>query len=94
MTRLYLMRHGQTLFNTLNRIQGWCDSPLTQEGIQQAIAVSKTLQSPPKENQTCAFSHTSLTLLKINSIDILMYNWNFHNFHQSVLLEFGLTHIS
>ncbi|MDU2004332.1 MAG: histidine phosphatase family protein, partial [Streptococcus salivarius] len=25
MTRLYLMRHGQTLFNTLNRIQGWCD---------------------------------------------------------------------
>ena len=32
MTRLYLMRHGQTLFNTLNRIQGWCDSPLTEKG--------------------------------------------------------------
>ena len=31
MTRLYLMRHGQTLFNTLNRIQGWCDSPLTEK---------------------------------------------------------------
>ena len=27
----YLMRHGQTLFNTLNRIQGWCDSPLTEK---------------------------------------------------------------
>ena len=34
MTRLYLMRHGQTLFNTLNRIQGWCDSPLTEKARQ------------------------------------------------------------
>ncbi|WP_410958558.1 histidine phosphatase family protein, partial [Salmonella sp. LS2020043sal] len=24
---LYLMRHGQTLFNVQERIQGWCDSP-------------------------------------------------------------------
>lgn len=27
--KLYLMRHGQTLFNLQNKIQGWCDSPLT-----------------------------------------------------------------
>lgn len=33
---LYLMRHGQTLFNTRKVIQGWCDSPLTPEGIRQA----------------------------------------------------------
>ena len=39
MTRLYLMRHGQTLFNTLNRIQGWCDSPLTEKGRDQARQV-------------------------------------------------------
>ncbi|WP_146737403.1 histidine phosphatase family protein, partial [Dolosigranulum pigrum] len=25
--RLYLMRHGETLFNKLGRIQGACDSP-------------------------------------------------------------------
>ncbi|MBM7642795.1 histidine phosphatase family protein [Streptococcus loxodontisalivarius] len=36
MTSLYLMRHGQTLFNQLNLIQGWCDSPLTADGIAQA----------------------------------------------------------
>jgi len=30
------MRHGQTLFNILHKIQGWCDSPLTDVGIQQA----------------------------------------------------------
>ncbi|WP_179394143.1 histidine phosphatase family protein [Lacticaseibacillus absianus] len=33
---LYLMRHGETLFNVLGRIQGWCDSPLTPRGIAQA----------------------------------------------------------
>lgn len=45
--KIYLVRHGQTLFNQQKKVQGWCDSPLTQEGIKQAIAVSKTLQSIP-----------------------------------------------
>ena len=33
---LYLMRHGETEFNVRKKIQGWCDSPLTEIGIQQA----------------------------------------------------------
>lgn len=33
---LYLMRHGETLFNQRKKIQGWCDSPLTTKGIAQA----------------------------------------------------------
>ena len=33
---LYMMRHGQTLFNELKRMQGWSDSPLTDLGIRQA----------------------------------------------------------
>lgn len=33
---LYLMRHGETLFNVRHKIQGWCDSPLTANGIAQA----------------------------------------------------------
>lgn len=33
---LYLMRHAQTLFNVQHRIQGWCDSPLTEMGKKQA----------------------------------------------------------
>lgn len=36
MKLLYLVRHGQTLFNKFHKIQGWCDSPLTSEGILQA----------------------------------------------------------
>ncbi|MGT2950727.1 histidine phosphatase family protein [Streptococcus cuniculi] len=34
------MRHGETLFNTQNRVQGWSDSPLTEKGIAQAQAVA------------------------------------------------------
>ncbi len=37
----YLMRHGQTLFNKRRKIQGWCDSPLTELGIKQAEAAAK-----------------------------------------------------
>ncbi|WP_461226304.1 histidine phosphatase family protein [Lacticaseibacillus suihuaensis] len=34
------MRHGETLFNVENRIQGWCDSPLTPRGIAQGQAAA------------------------------------------------------
>lgn len=39
MKELYLMRHGQTLFNQLHRIQGASDSPLTPQGITDAQEV-------------------------------------------------------
>ncbi len=33
---LYLVRHGQTLFNRKAMISGWTDSPLTELGLEQA----------------------------------------------------------
>ena len=33
MKTLYLMRHGETLFNALHKIQGWCDSLLIEKSI-------------------------------------------------------------
>lgn len=36
MKNIYLMRHGETLFNVQGRTQGWCDSPLTEKGIADA----------------------------------------------------------
>ena len=38
MKKIYLMRHGETLFNTMDVNQGQCDSPLTENGIRQAKA--------------------------------------------------------
>ena len=44
MKHLYLMRHGQTLFNVRHKIQGWCDSPLTELGISQALKAKECLK--------------------------------------------------
>lgn len=30
--RLYIARHGKTMFNTIGRAQGWSDTPLTTFG--------------------------------------------------------------
>ena len=40
---VYLVRHGQTIFNKYNRMQGWSDSPLTEKGINDGHATGKKL---------------------------------------------------
>lgn len=32
----YIARHGKTILNTLGRVQGWSDSPLTEAGVEVA----------------------------------------------------------
>ncbi len=44
MSKIFLMRHGQTVWNLEKRFQGSGDSPLTVEGKQQAMLVSNRLQ--------------------------------------------------
>ncbi|MGF6952343.1 hypothetical protein QF028_004848 [Neobacillus sp. B4I6] len=36
---LYFVRHGETHYNVEKRLQGFCDSPLTDKGIEQAKSV-------------------------------------------------------
>jgi len=43
-TTFGLLRHGQTLWNTLKKIQGFGDSPLTEKGREQTQLWSQTLQ--------------------------------------------------
>lgn len=45
MISFYMIRHGQTLLNQLDRAQGWTDSPLTTLGEQAARELGKTLSS-------------------------------------------------
>lgn len=49
---LYLLRHGQTLFNTRGVVQGWCDSPLTELGCHQAELARDWFES-----QNITFDH-------------------------------------
>ena len=39
MKKMYLLRHGQTIFNLKLKMQGHCDSPLTNKGIKQAESI-------------------------------------------------------
>lgn len=44
---MYLVRHGQTLFNRRDLIQGWVDSPLTELGVAQAREAAERLRDRP-----------------------------------------------
>jgi probable phosphoglycerate mutase len=39
----YVTRHGKTLFNTVERAQGWSDTPLTAPGVEVAVQLGKGL---------------------------------------------------
>jgi probable phosphoglycerate mutase len=41
---IYLVRHGETVFNRERRLQGHVDSPLTELGLAQAAAVGRRLK--------------------------------------------------
>ena len=41
--KIYITRHSKTLWNEQKRLQGRLDSPLTQEGIDNALALKKYL---------------------------------------------------
>lgn len=42
-TEVYLIRHGETMFNQLNKVQGWADSPLTIKGINDLKKTAEAL---------------------------------------------------
>ena len=42
---LYILRHGETLWNQQGRLQGQKDSPLTDKGRQQALTQGEVLRS-------------------------------------------------
>ncbi|MEW9676879.1 histidine phosphatase family protein [Lentibacillus sp. L22] len=44
---LYLTRHGETLLNKTDRVQGWADAPLTDEGKKVAEYLGKGLKDVP-----------------------------------------------
>ena len=47
MKRIYIVRHGQTYINRYDKMQGWCDTPLTDEGIKGAKDAGKALSNIP-----------------------------------------------
>jgi probable phosphoglycerate mutase len=53
-TEFILLRHGETEWNTLGRLQGHQDSPLSPEGLRQADALAGRLASFPFQALYCS----------------------------------------
>ncbi|WP_070119554.1 histidine phosphatase family protein [Bacillus marinisedimentorum] len=47
MITLYITRHGETVWNTEKRMQGWRDSELTENGIRNAVLLGDRLRDIP-----------------------------------------------
>jgi len=86
---LYLMRHGQTLFNLRRKIQGACDSPLTELGINQAKEAGKYFKD---NNVIFDYAYSSTQERACDTLEIVTNNkipytrlkgikeWNFGTF--------------
>ena len=53
---IHYVRHGRTLFNRLGRMQGWSDSPLEREGVEDAVQAREALKDVPLKR---AYTSTS-----------------------------------
>lgn len=70
---LYLMRHGQTLFNLRRKIQGACDSPLTELGIEQAKIAGEYFKEIPLTHAYCSTSERCSDTLELVTDNRLPY---------------------
>ena len=44
--KIFITRHSKTLWNQEKKLQGWKDSPLTKEGINDALLLKKRINAP------------------------------------------------
>ena len=54
MNTYYLVRHGQTVWNTLGKTQGHGNSPLTELGERQASELAEALKNYPIDMIYCS----------------------------------------
>ena len=54
-SKLIMVRHGQSQWNLENRFTGWMDVPLSTKGIEEAISAGKKLKT--EEFDTIYVSH-------------------------------------
>ncbi|HCN55582.1 histidine phosphatase family protein [Leuconostoc citreum] len=71
--KLYTVRHGQTIFNQLDKVQGWADTPLTAQGEHDGKAAGERLQNvrfdAALSSDTSRAMHTAEFILAENQFD-------------------------
>ena len=82
----YFVRHGQTMLNHYNKVQGWIDSPLTDRGIADAKRAGEQLKAI---NFTAAYSsdsgraiETARHILKANPNNLNIISYQYPEFRE------------
>lgn len=81
----YLMRHGETIFNMRNKIQGHCDSPLTKLGIEQAKTASKYFQDIQID-----FAYSSTSERACDTMELVIGNKPYYRLKGLKEMNFGI----
>ncbi len=77
MLEIYMARHGQTEWNVLGKMQGWLNSPLTENGIQSAHHLGKEIKMLNFDAYYSSPSNRALKTLEIatgNAVSITCDN--------------------
>ena len=69
MTKLVLIRHGQSLWNKANLFTGWKDVDLTEQGVAEARDAGKRLKAAGFDFDVC---HTSLLTRAIKTLNFVL----------------------
>jgi 2,3-bisphosphoglycerate-dependent phosphoglycerate mutase len=73
MTKLALLRHGESIWNKENRFTGWTDVDLSEKGIQEATQAGKVLK---KEGYSFDVAFTSVLKRAIRALWIVQDEMN------------------
>ncbi len=73
MTKLVLLRHGESIWNKENRFTGWTDVDLSEKGIQEATQAGKALK---KEGYSFDVAFTSVLKRAIRTLWIVQGEMN------------------
>ena len=71
---LYLIRHGETYLNRYKKMQGWADSPLTEEGKAVASETGKRLAAVPFDRV-----YTSDSGRTVETAELILQQNNYQN---------------
>ena len=67
--RIYLVRHGETVWNVEKRLQGWKDSPLTENGLRNAERLAERLDGTRIDRIFSSDQRRALTTAEIIAKD-------------------------
>jgi 2,3-bisphosphoglycerate-dependent phosphoglycerate mutase len=89
MSKLILVRHGQSIWNLQNRFTGWFDVELSEKGLLEAEKAGQLLI---EKNITIDFAFTSYLKRANSTLEILLKNMNIKNLEFTKSWEFNERH--